>query len=120
MAADELREQNELADSVIAKLERIKALWEEMPTEDDLADLCRTAQSIAGSFESIKETWNSNDFPSGPEIEDLNKAVGSIAGGLEQVRDTYQSADFPSVEGSGADCRQGWRNRHPGFVSLLP
>ena len=42
-----LSRENELADTLIAKLERIKALWAEMPTASDLADLNKAAGSLA-------------------------------------------------------------------------
>ena len=64
MDTNELVRQNELAEALLAKLERIKTLWAELPAEDELNDLCHAAGAIQTQLQQAKETFVSGDFPS--------------------------------------------------------
>ena len=55
MTNDELVRANELADGLIAKFERIKALWAEIPGADDFDDLGKKLGSVAGIQNEIIE-----------------------------------------------------------------
>ena len=85
VTAEELREQNELADSLIAKLERIKALWAEMPGEAETDSLEKALGNIEAGMTQIMETYNSDDFPGADDFDDLNKQCASIANNLTEI-----------------------------------
>lgn len=102
MERRELREQNELADSLIAKLERIKALWDEMPDEAQVAKFDQQIGSIADNLERAKTTWNSHEFPGieggGDTLDVYERVTGAIADNLERTKTTWNSDEFPGIE----------------------
>ncbi len=90
MTAEELREQNQLADALIAKLERIKDLWEDLPDEDEMEPLDSRLGSIVGSLKEIPELSGAIDFPKAVEFEDLDKQLGSIVRNLNEIIEKQQ------------------------------
>ncbi|MGA2066864.1 MAG: hypothetical protein ABSG86_17940 [Thermoguttaceae bacterium] len=97
MTTAELREQNELADSLISKLERVKALWDVIPGTEELEDLAKAVNNIATSLQEATDTYNSDDFPGGANgLNDLLTTVAAIGSSLQEASDTYNSDDFPS------------------------
>ena len=90
MTKSELQCQNELADSLIAKLERIKTLWEEMPNEDAMETLVRQADGIASDLEKAKEVYNADDFPSDFHLDELIEKTGRIAQNLEDAKEAQE------------------------------
>lgn len=98
-------ELNALADALIAKLERIKALWAEMPNEDDIESLARAMGSIAATAAEIVETYNSDDFPCTDDCDDLNRTLANIANdmtdivGLQgQISDTAEPGQTETIQ----------------------
>jgi hypothetical protein len=63
MTSDELLRANGLADVLIAKLEWIKARWEDILSEKQAEDLAKSTSAIASALEPIKETWTSSELP---------------------------------------------------------
>jgi hypothetical protein len=80
---EELKRQNELADALIHKLERIKTLWEELPTLDDLEELANTAKCVAGCLEKARETYMDGDFPTLDDLQEHTKATAAMADALD-------------------------------------
>jgi hypothetical protein len=81
--SESLESQNALADSLLEKLERIKTVWTELPSEDDLADMARTVGGIAESLKEAQETFSAEDFPSEDELTPIAQAASTIASSLE-------------------------------------
>lgn len=48
---DELRKAQELE----ATLTRVKELWEELPSEDDLDELCQAVQKLNGALQGARQ-----------------------------------------------------------------
>jgi len=78
MTTEKLERQVELANELLATLERIKAVWAEMPTEDDLATLQDAATNIASVLGQAKETFNDPSFPTEDDLREVAEAAGSI------------------------------------------
>jgi hypothetical protein len=93
-----LQPQIDQADILIAKLQQIKTLWDEIPSEDELEDLAKQAGQLAGALESASETFQSDAFPGEEELEDLAKQAAGLAGALESVKETFASDDFPTED----------------------
>ncbi len=85
MTTAELVRQNELADALLQKLERIKEMWAECPNEDELADLDQAVGSIAAGLQAVKEVWISRDFPIAEDFDDLDKKLGDVVGSLNEI-----------------------------------
>ena len=90
---NELREQNEMADALIAKLEKIKAIWAELPTVDDLEEIGKAAGSVAASLERAKEAYNGDDFPTTDDFDDLDKRLGGIVGSLNEIIEKQEEVE---------------------------
>ncbi len=101
MTTNELVRANELADTLIAKLERIKALLAETPTAEDLENMARAAGSIAGSLQEAAEIFNSDEFPGiegGENTLDIyDRVAAEIARSLQEAADTFNSDQFPTA-----------------------
>jgi hypothetical protein len=80
---DELKQQNDLADTLIQKLERIEDLWDGLPTQDDLEELARTAHALATCLGLCRETWMNGDFPSLDDLQELAKEAAGVAESLD-------------------------------------
>ena len=52
---DELVRANKLSDQLIAKLKRIKALWAQIPSVEDLEEIGKGAAALAGSLNEAHE-----------------------------------------------------------------
>ena len=101
MTTTELVRANELADSLIPKLERINALLAGTPTAEDLENMARAAGSIASSLQEASDIFNSDEFP---RIEDADNSLdiysrlaAEIASSLQEVADTFNSDEFPTA-----------------------
>ena len=81
----DLREQNELADSLIAKLERIKALWAEMPNEAETDELEKAIGNIEAGMTQIVETYNSDAFPGADDFDDLKEQCAGVVNDLTEI-----------------------------------
>ena len=120
VTTEDLREQNELADSLIAKLNRIKALWAEMPHEAETGDLEKAMGNIEVSAAKIVDICNSDDFPSADDFDDLNKQCASIVNDLtEIVRLQEQVAETPSEGSTAQECLNEYKGGlcKDGFVA---
>ena len=93
-----LQPQIDQADILIATLQQIKALWDEIPSEDELRDLTEQAGRLVGALESASETFTSDDVPTEDELRDLTEQAGRLAGALESVKETFASDDFPTED----------------------
>ena len=76
---NDLQQQNELADALIEKLERIKALWTEIPSADDMAELAAGAATLAASLEHSQAIVTSDDFPTADDMAELASEANRIA-----------------------------------------
>jgi len=101
MTTAELLRANGLADELISKLERIKILWAEVVSEDELIDLSNVAGSIAGSLEQAREAYNSDDFPTVDDLNEIAHPAEMIGTGLMQATGAWNSDDFPTVDDLG-------------------
>jgi hypothetical protein len=91
--------QNEMADALIQKLERIKELWEQLPTEDDLEELEQHAAGVAASLEHASATYMDGDFPTVDSIQELAKVASLLATDLERCE-----RDDETDEDGGPQC----------------
>jgi ribosomal protein S15P/S13E len=88
-----LQSQIDQADTLIAKLHQIKALWDEIPSEDELRNLTEQAERLASALESADEELHSED-----ELRNLTEQAERLASALESARETYMSGDFPTED----------------------
>jgi hypothetical protein len=86
MATNDLERQNELADALLEKLGRIKELWAEMPTVDDLEEASKAAGGVAESLAEARETYQSDEFPTVDDLNEMSSAAGHIAERLEEAQ----------------------------------
>lgn len=93
MNTDELLQQIALADGLLQKLERIHALWSELPSEDDLLVMVNLAERLVKAMELAKEISLSDDFPSSDSLEPTVDAAAAIARNLEKAAET--EVDLP-------------------------
>jgi hypothetical protein len=98
MKTEELQAQNQLADQLIGKLDRIKALWSEIPSEDDLSGMVDATSHIAAKLEYAMETWQSDDFPNEGDLNDVSHVAAGLASSLNEAKETFNSADFPNED----------------------
>lgn len=106
--SNDLKRQNELADSLIQKLERIKGLWNELPSEDHLEELEKHADGVAGRLEKARETYMDGDFPTVESLQELAKEAAVLAESVEQCdsslpEDTEPAARWPNEARAAAD-----------------
>jgi hypothetical protein len=101
MKTDYLQQQNILAGALLAKLERIKELWDEISSELDLGDLAEAAHSIASSLEQARATWLSDDFPSDLAMQELRKDASEIASMVEKAARTLNATDLATGDDLG-------------------
>ena len=88
MASVDLQKQNELADSLIAKLERIKALWDELPSDDYLTNLNRQVEGVAESLKNAAETFQSDEFPSAEYLGELCEKADGLAKAMKEAAES--------------------------------
>jgi hypothetical protein len=89
----DLQSQIDQADILIGKLQQIKALWDEIPSEDELRNLTEQAERLAGALESADEK-----LPSEDELRNLTEQAERLASALESASETYMSGDFPTED----------------------
>ena len=53
----DLERQNELAKELLNTLERIKAIWEELPSEEEIENTVKQAAALTGCFREAAEEW---------------------------------------------------------------
>lgn len=82
---EDLKQHNDSADALIQKLERIKDLWDQLPTQDDMEDLARSAAQVAGLLEQARETWMDDDVPTLDALQNLAKEAAATAESLDAV-----------------------------------
>jgi hypothetical protein len=80
----DFKEHNDLADGLIQKLERIRGLWNELPSEDDLEELEKHAHGLAGCLERAREIYMDRDFPTPESLQEVAKEAASLAAGMEE------------------------------------
>ncbi len=80
-----LESQNALADALIEKLKRIKELWEELPSDDNLADVARVAGGIAESLAEAKVAFCDEEFPGEDDLTPIARAASTIASSLQEA-----------------------------------
>ena len=85
MSTAELLRANELSDELITKLERIKALWAEIPGADDFDDLDKKLDGIVGNLNAAREAYGAKDFPVADDFDDLDKKLDGIVGNLNEI-----------------------------------
>lgn len=85
MTTDELVRANELSDELIAKLERIKALWAEIPGAEELQEIGSEAAAIASSLDEVRETCIADEFPGADYFDDLDRKLNGIVGSLNEI-----------------------------------
>jgi hypothetical protein len=85
MTTEELREQNELLDLQIAKLEKIKDLWAEMPTDAERDEIEKSAGSLVDSLTQAKEIYNSDDFLRLSDLDKMNERTNRFGELLKQM-----------------------------------
>jgi len=85
MSSEELRVQNELADALLSKLERIKALWDELPSEEALNEIGSSAESLARSLQGAKATFADEEFPSEEALNEIGSSAESLARSLQEA-----------------------------------
>ena len=98
MNTKELVCANDLADELIAKLEKIKSLWGEIPSVDDLTEIGKEAAAIAASLNEASETYGADNFPGIDGLAEIGKEAANIAVVLSQARETYAASDFPGAD----------------------
>jgi hypothetical protein len=81
--SDDLEQQNEMADSLIQKLERIKELWEELPTQDEIDELAKSAHSVAVCLVEALETYLDGDFPTVESLQEVGREAATLAEGVD-------------------------------------
>jgi hypothetical protein len=81
---NETKRQNELADSLVQKLERVKSLWAELPTQDDLEELEKHADGVAGRLEDAREIYMDAEFPTVESLQELAKEAALMAESVER------------------------------------
>jgi tetrahydromethanopterin S-methyltransferase subunit B len=91
----DMQQQNELADALIQKLERIKALWNELPAQDDLEELAKVATNFAQTMKQATDTYLSDEFPTEDAIQELARSAQDLPNTLERAKETYLSDGFP-------------------------
>lgn len=99
----DLKQQNDLAEGLIQKLERIKELWGELSSEDDLEDLEKHAHGLAGCLERARETYTDEDFPTGEALQELAREGAILAESVERSAgdDSLDKEAEPNMPRSG-------------------
>jgi hypothetical protein len=72
----DLERQNGLAKELLATLERIKAIWDELPSEDDVERAVKQAEALARSMKTAVCNWQ--ELPTNQEIEDTVKVAAEL------------------------------------------
>ncbi len=98
MTIDELTRQTGLADALLEKLERINALWSELPSEDDLTNLANVAGSLAETLKQVKEAFLDDNFPNEDSLESIAKAAGSLAEAMQATIASFSDDGFPTAD----------------------
>ncbi len=98
MDKKELHECNELADKLEKTLRRITKLWQEVPNEDEIAEIDKAAGSLAVTLETARERFNADDFPSEDRLNEVDRSAGSLAQSLEAAREHFNADDFPNED----------------------
>jgi hypothetical protein len=98
METRELERQNELAGNLLEKLERIKVLWSELPSIDEMEDAAKTAADIADALQRACETYNSGEFPSEVNgFDEVQKTAAALESSLSEASVAFNADDFPSL-----------------------
>jgi hypothetical protein len=87
MSSEELKQQNIMADSLIAKLKRIKKLYEEIPCSHELEEMGKQVGFIGYTLYTILQTVKDDDFPAEGCFDDLIKETAMLKDNLEEVSD---------------------------------
>ena len=92
----ELQAQNDLAAALLDKLEKIRDVFAELPSDGDLEVISKESERLAGHLEQARATFNASDFPSeNTGLDDAQKSAAAIAGSLTAAAETYAAEDFP-------------------------
>lgn len=88
----ELQDLNQLADELVTKLAAIEAginrvteLWNGLPNEDEVNDLCRSVGTIEASLERIPDLVEG--LPDANDLADLANQASNIAADLAQINE---------------------------------
>jgi hypothetical protein len=95
--SNDLQKQNDLADALLQKLERIHQLWQGLPTEEELNELLVTAMNLSPNLEHAREIFNSDEFPELADLKELTQAANSLAASLDRAHQRFNDDDFPTL-----------------------
>lgn len=97
MTTNELLRANKLSTELIAKLEKIKALWAEIPNADDLAEIGKEAAEIAANLKNARDAYCHKDFPGIDDLTEIGQKAAAVAVNLNEAKDAYCDKDFPGA-----------------------
>ncbi len=81
-----LERQSELADQLIAKLERIKELSAALPSAEELDECAGAAGRIAANLEQAASAWNAEHMPT---TDELNECAGAAGGKVCELLEDF-------------------------------
>jgi len=76
----DLERQNAQAKELLNTLEKIKAAWDELPSEDEMEDVAKASGNVAACLKDAREHWD--NLPSEDDLNDLAKAAGKVGTSL--------------------------------------
>jgi hypothetical protein len=85
----ELEEQNALAQELLATLEKIKAAWDDLPSEDEIESYAEKVGGIRHGLESAESAWA--DLPDQNEIQCYAENVNEIKHGLGSAQAAWDA-----------------------------
>jgi hypothetical protein len=86
MDINEVREWRQELEAVEARLRRVRDLWLECPTAEEVAELTREAAALTGNLKEAGESWQSPNLPTEDELAALTRESAALAGNLKEAR----------------------------------
>lgn len=77
---DEAMELERSTAAIVANLERIKELWEEMPSENDVIELADLAGKIHTQLAGCREAWE--QLPDGDQWEYMIEKASELSAAM--------------------------------------
>ncbi len=97
MTTAELERQKVLADELLSTMEKIKAIWDELPNLEQLQEMLEKAAGLADDLVSAKDTWRDEYFPTHDAIAELSDDAERLAtnfkSALEAAREIPEAAE---------------------------
>jgi hypothetical protein len=92
--AGQLRRELEAIEAV---LRRVRALWQDLPSQEEVAELGKEAAYLAAKLEGAKGLWQSPGLPTEHDLAALSQEAGHLAGRLGAAKEL--AAELPDNVG---------------------